>query len=72
MVDMDRIVKEMEETGADISDGTTAKTIQYTYLVWKKEILHLSNISLSTGVFPVILKKTKLITALKIVKDPSN
>ena len=51
-------------------DTVTAAIMKDIYLVWNKEILHSANLSLCTGTFPQILKRTKILPALKKGKDP--
>ena len=69
---MDLIVKELKLSGANGCDGINARVIKDIYSEWHQVFLHLANISLCTGIFPEILKHTKILPQLKSGKEPTD
>ena len=59
--------KNNASAGADSINGTVLRDI---FPLIKQTLLHLVNLSLSTGCFPQIFKETKIIPQCKIGKDP--
>ena len=69
---MDKVIKSLKKSGANGFDTITSTVLKDIYVVWHAEILHLTNISLCTGVFPDELKRTKILPSLKKGKQANN
>ena len=69
---MDKVIKSLKNSGANGFDSITSTVLKDIYVVWHAEILHLTNISLCTGVFPDELKRTKILPSLKKGKEANN
>ena len=70
MTTMDTYIKELKNSGANGYDTIPAFVIKDIYKIWNCEILHITNLSLCTGIFPKMLKITKILPSLKKGKDP--
>ena len=68
---MDCIVRELKNSGANGSDSIPAFILKDAYIIWHREILHLTNLSLCTGIFPTCLKTTKILPVVKKGKAPN-
>ena len=69
---LDTYVKELKNTGANGTDTIPAHVFKDAYFLWHREMLHLTNLSLCTGIFPNCLKKTKILPSLKKGKEETN
>ena len=68
---MDQYVRELKNSGANGTDTIPAVVMKDAYCIWFREILHATNLSLCTGIFPNCLKTTKILPSVKKDKDPS-
>ena len=68
---LDLYIQELKNSGANGSDTIPAFVMKDAHQIWHKEILHLLNLSLCTGIFPDCLKITKILPSVKRGK-PAN
>ena len=70
MSQLDILVKRVKSTPAAGIDGISGRIFLDIFDHIKKPLLHLINLSLWSGIYPEVLKLTKIIPVLKDGKDP--
>ena len=67
---LDELIKKVKKTPASGVDHISGIILIDIYEVIKPSLLHLINLSMATGIYPSILKLTKIVPILKQGKDP--
>ena len=67
---LNKLIKDMKKTTSSGPDSINGIVLGDIYPSIKRTLLHLINLSICTGIFPAIFKKTKITPILKTGKDP--